>query len=541
MMNQFSDHEGFVQGVAWDPLDEYIISQGADQTCRIYQRDAPSVKKWKKYHTLKQRKEIHYPSSNELIPDESTNVLAQAPVERQHQLFLDGQAVAFFRRLWFSCEGSFLLTPAGQFKDLSSSEAEEKVIPSVYIFHRSNLKRPVMYLPSQFPVLAIRFSPVFYSLRNPAGFEPLHGMNYRMYFAIVTKETVAIYDTEQFIPLTVIQNIHFAPLTDIAWFGDGRSVLVSSEDGYCTLITLAAEALGILLPESDKIAIQAACIAKREAAVAVSEEKVPRKAADKSESVVKKKSVKTEVSREEVEKFVLSSHAEGKKITIANVQAALEISNNNATKIFRQLKEDGRLAKPKVPLAVPVAIADPPKKGRPKKSSTDSTLTSALEVPAIHASPTTNAAPKAAKPPRKKSRVSIDPTPTSSIATHFKSPQAPMQQLSEGVGLIAASDSAIANSPDVTEIAEQARASTAIPPVVQFPLFSPSSPKKDDNFPAPKKPVRRVALTRVESVVVTSAPALGKAPDTAGAEIIGNGLVITRTASPEGRKQLPFD
>lgn len=29
-------HTGYVQGVAWDPLDEMVVTQSADRTCKVH-------------------------------------------------------------------------------------------------------------------------------------------------------------------------------------------------------------------------------------------------------------------------------------------------------------------------------------------------------------------------------------------------------------------------------------------------------------------------------------------------------------------------
>jgi len=56
---------------------------------------------------------------------------------------------------------------------------------------------------------------------------------------------VLIYDTQHCYPLCVIQGIHYAPLTDLAWSADGRLLIVSSSDGYCTVVTFGEEELGV--------------------------------------------------------------------------------------------------------------------------------------------------------------------------------------------------------------------------------------------------------------------------------------------------------
>ncbi|KAF5384281.1 hypothetical protein D9615_003444 [Tricholomella constricta] len=60
---------------------------------------------------------------------------------------------------------------------------------------------------------------------------------YRMLFAVVTMDTVAIYDTQQAGPLSLLTKLHYDEFTDLTWSPDGQCLIVSSRDGYCTLIT----------------------------------------------------------------------------------------------------------------------------------------------------------------------------------------------------------------------------------------------------------------------------------------------------------------
>lgn len=65
-----------------------------------------------------------------------------------------------------------------------------------------------------------------------------------MIFAIATKNSVRLYDTQQQMPFAVISNIHYARLTDLTWSSDGTALIVSSFDGYCTLIMFDNGELG---------------------------------------------------------------------------------------------------------------------------------------------------------------------------------------------------------------------------------------------------------------------------------------------------------
>lgn len=65
-----------------------------------------------------------------------------------------------------------------------------------------------------------------------------------MIFAVATKSSVYLYDTQQRIPFGMVSNIHYTRLTDLAWSHDGAFLFVSSTDGFCSIIQFAAGELG---------------------------------------------------------------------------------------------------------------------------------------------------------------------------------------------------------------------------------------------------------------------------------------------------------
>jgi chromatin assembly factor 1 subunit B len=40
---------------------------------------------------------------------------------------------------------------------------------------------------------------------------------YKMIFAVASIDLVALYSTQSHFPISIIQGIHYAPLTDISW------------------------------------------------------------------------------------------------------------------------------------------------------------------------------------------------------------------------------------------------------------------------------------------------------------------------------------
>lgn len=112
----------------------------------------------------------------------------------------------------------------------------------LYIF------RPVIVLPSpdQYTI-AVRCCPLLFQLHaHSEDKPPIITLPYRMIFAVATKSSVYLYDTQQPMPFGIISNIHYTRLTDLAWSSDGRILIVSSTDGFCTLITFSANELGTI-------------------------------------------------------------------------------------------------------------------------------------------------------------------------------------------------------------------------------------------------------------------------------------------------------
>lgn len=54
----------------------------------------------------------------------------------------------------------------------------------------------------------------FYIMNCAAGFFKLP---HRLIFAIVTLNSLYIYDTESVVPLAIMAGLHYAAITDVAW------------------------------------------------------------------------------------------------------------------------------------------------------------------------------------------------------------------------------------------------------------------------------------------------------------------------------------
>ncbi|XP_042066681.1 chromatin assembly factor 1 subunit FAS2-like isoform X4 [Salvia splendens] len=263
-------HFHYVQGVAWDPLGKYAASFSSDRTCRIYVNKPSKAKGVERSNYVCQ----HVISKAELpVPDESKSA-------RSH-LFLDETLPSFFRRLAWSPDGSFLLVPAGTHKSTPTSE----LVNTAYVFSRKDVSRPALMLPgASKPVVAVRFCPMKFKLlgtttcmihlccslfgpKSPStAFELIlsHSLSlslwsasafnlpYRLIFAVATLNSLYIYDTESIQPIVIVAGVHYAAITDIAWSPSGNFLVLSSQDGYCTLLEFENQELGALIPISEE-------------------------------------------------------------------------------------------------------------------------------------------------------------------------------------------------------------------------------------------------------------------------------------------------
>lgn len=279
-----TQHSNFVQGVAIDPYSRLIASLGNDRSLCVYaQSNKPS-----QWH-----------------PVASVSSIAEA------KLFVDdANFKTFFRRLTWSPDGSVLACPSG------IQVPQTKRLFAVHLFARGLWTRPVAQcaaLPK--PACAVRFSPVLYALRDkgtghttspvsslvapspnasisdaqplptvapqpsstspqsqlPANSSscedtaspspahpivlknPFSAFSYRMVFAVACVDAIFFYDTQSFTrPFAKVEGLHCAEHTDIAWSADGLSLVVSSVDGYASIISFTKEELGCPLSE-DKI------------------------------------------------------------------------------------------------------------------------------------------------------------------------------------------------------------------------------------------------------------------------------------------------
>lgn len=194
-LNILQDYKGFVQGVSWDPLNQFITTLSTDRHCRLI--DVKAMKTVQRVHKA-------------VIPTPPGHPLEGQTV----RLFHDDTFKSFFRRLTFTVDGSLIIAPSGIIEPQDSSE---RVTNATVIFARHSIKEPIVMLPSlDESTIAVRCCPIYFQLRED-GPSPSFALPYRMIFAVATQKSVLLYDTQQIAPIAVVTNIHYTRLTDVAW------------------------------------------------------------------------------------------------------------------------------------------------------------------------------------------------------------------------------------------------------------------------------------------------------------------------------------
>lgn len=294
----FSDSRGFIQGVSWNKKHPLMSTIGGDRTCRTYSAGQNKKLIYKTYKATlnlknnasaekkKQTSDIKSdePTTNEdkisdnmdvdeiqtdkIIKDikedsNKPNEDAKKPLslEKSVRLFHDDTFKGFFRRLSWSNDGELLVVPSG----VIETEGDTKVNHCTWVFSRVDMTKPAICLPTKDKyTIAARFSPLVYTLRmskKKQTVDPdkpweaansLFSLPYRLVYAVATQNAVMFYDTQQVAPFARVCNIHYAGLTDVTWSPCGNIVIVSSSDGYCSIISFTPGELGEVYEDMSK-------------------------------------------------------------------------------------------------------------------------------------------------------------------------------------------------------------------------------------------------------------------------------------------------
>lgn len=236
LVYSLSNHSHYVQGVCWDPRNEYFATQAADRSVIIYKVDHVN----NAFTPLVYNRVIRWdiPTDKDLL------------IMRTCYLYHPETLQSFFRRLTFSPDGSLLLTPLGFYK-ATTNDQEEATTNTIFIYTRAGFKKgPVCHIPGlKKPATVIRFSPKIYELQSgDDGHTTMpFKLPYRMVFAVATHDSIVIYNTEDMKPMGHVTNLHYSNITDCTWDLNGETLVISSADGFCSVVNFNEGVFGKIL------------------------------------------------------------------------------------------------------------------------------------------------------------------------------------------------------------------------------------------------------------------------------------------------------
>lgn len=119
---KLKDHTHYVQGVGYDPLGVYLATQGSDRTVRIYsKRQHPNSSKSSNREMFSKEAMIKYwPDEPKMQQQEEKNVDDANATKKDPKRYMYADEVmveSFFRRLCWTPDGAFLITPAAVWGD----------------------------------------------------------------------------------------------------------------------------------------------------------------------------------------------------------------------------------------------------------------------------------------------------------------------------------------------------------------------------------------------------------------------------------------
>uniref|UniRef100_A0A183BZ19 WD_REPEATS_REGION domain-containing protein n=1 Tax=Globodera pallida TaxID=36090 RepID=A0A183BZ19_GLOPA len=223
----------FANGIVWDPRGKYLVAMSTDRRMDVL--DAMKGTRLRCCH------QIELPTTP-LRRFDGTEIH-----QKLYKVFHDDQLFAFQRGVEFSPCGSVVLAPAVHL------EVAALNVYGVFAFLRSDLDlcRPAALFQSAKPAIQAKCSPILYRLAHGPNFL---GLSHRLIFAVLCRDSVLLYSSQNEFPLAYIENLQYDKLTSMAWTPDGRVLVVSSMEGFNSFITVDLAKLGIPSDQQSAIA-----------------------------------------------------------------------------------------------------------------------------------------------------------------------------------------------------------------------------------------------------------------------------------------------
>ncbi|KDQ60101.1 hypothetical protein JAAARDRAFT_125533 [Jaapia argillacea MUCL 33604] len=199
-----NQHQGFVKGVCWDPVGEFLATQSDDRSVKIWR-----TKDWE------QEAEVRKP-------------------------FEDSPGSTFFRRLSWSPDGAHITA--------SNATNNKGYVFIAAVITRATWTSEISLVGHENTVEVACYNPHIF-LRNPTG--PVQTSNICSVVALGSDDrSVSVWQTKSARPLIVAKEVFERPILDLSWSWSGRTLYAVSSDGTLGVLDFEAEELEGIAPFS---------------------------------------------------------------------------------------------------------------------------------------------------------------------------------------------------------------------------------------------------------------------------------------------------